>query len=165
MLALQTKETLVKDANLVMKEGTNELNSPPQRTTQESRPLLHFSSQIPHSGNQFQRDGIDLFQSTALQSLDFHKSISDAHRIEEYARNYSRVIKNLNKKWQDKEFARPSVLITFLDPLPTGNFKSTMKKKSGRRFTGREAAEQKEAIKSRTKRKLSTEQARWEMYN
>ena len=40
-----------------------------------------------------------------------------------------------------------------------------MKKKSGRRFTGREAAEQEEAVKRRTERKLSIERARREKYD
>lgn len=44
---------------------------------------------------------------------------------------------------------------TFLDPLLTGSTKSTMKKKSGRQFTGREAAEQEEAVKRRTKQKYN----------
>ena len=39
-----------------------------------------------------------------------------------------------------------------------------MKKKTGRRFTGREAAEQEEAIKRRTKRRQSIERARREKY-
>lgn len=121
--------------------------------------------QTSHNGDRFQRDSADLLQSTALQSLDFHKSIFDAHCAEEYARDYSQVMEKLNKKWQEKEFARPSVPTTFLDPLPTGNTKSTMKRKSRRRFTGREAAEQEEAIKRRTKRKLSIERTRREKYD
>lgn len=64
-----------------------------------------------------------------------------------------------------KEFARPSVPITILDPRPTGSTKSIMKKKSGRRFTRRGAAEQEEAVKRRTKRKLSIERARREKYD
>lgn len=140
VLALHKKETLGEDANLVIEENKNHLDSPPQETAQESGSHPHFSTQIPHSGDRFQRDGTDLLQSTTIQSLDFHKSISDAHRAEEYARDYLRVMEKLNKKWQEKEFAHPSVPTTFLDPLPTGSTKSTMKKKSGRRFTGREAA-------------------------
>lgn len=165
ILALQTEKMLEEDVDLVVEEETNQGNSPPRETTPESGPAPHFSIQSSHSGDRFQQDGADLLQSTALQSLDFHKSISDAHRTEEYARDYSRVMEKLNKKWQEKEFARPSVPTTFLDPLPTGNTKSTMKKKSGRRSTGREAAEQEEAIKRRTKRKMSIERARQEKYN
>ncbi len=44
-----------------------------------------------------------------------------------------------------KEFARLSVPTTFLDLLPTGNVKLNMKKRSRRRFTEKDAAEQKEA--------------------
>ena len=141
------------------------MDSPPQETAQESGSHPHFSTSTPHSGDRFQQDGADLLQSTAMQSLDFHKSISDAHRAEEHARDYSRVMEKLNKKWQEKEFACPSVPTTFLDPLPTGNTKSTMKKKYGRRFTGKEAAEQEEAVKRRTKRKLSIERARRKKYD
>ena len=141
------------------------MDSPPQEIAQESGSHPHFSTKIPHSGDRFQRDGADLLQSTTMQSLDFHKSISDVHSGEEYARDHSQVMEKLNKKWQEKEFAHPSVPITFLDPLPTGNTKSTMKKKIGRRFTGREAAEQEEAIKRRTKRKLSIERAHREKYD
>ena len=77
----------------------------------------------------FQRDSADLFQSTLLQSLDFHKSISDTYRIEEYACDYLRVIERLDKTLQEKKFAPLSVPTMFLDPLPTSNTKSTMKKK------------------------------------
>lgn len=164
-LALQKKETHCENADLVIEEDKNQLDSPPQETAQESGSHSHFSSQVPHSGDRFQRDGANPLQSTAIQSLNFHKSISDAHRAEEYACDYSRVMEKLNKKWQEKEFARPSMPATFLDPLPTGNTKSTMKKKSGLRFTGREAAEQEEAVKRRTKRKLSIERARREKYD
>ena len=113
VLGLRKKETLSEDADLVIEEDKNQLDSSLQETAQESGSHPHFSTQIPHSGDWFQRDGADLLQSTAIQSLDFHKSISDAHRAEEYARDYSRVMEKLNKKWQEKEFARPSVPTTF----------------------------------------------------
>ncbi len=53
--------------------------------------------QTSHNGDRFQGDSADLLQSTALQSLDFHKSIFDAHCAEEYARDYSQVMEKLNK--------------------------------------------------------------------
>ena len=90
----------------------------------------------PSSGDRFTRDGVDLLHSTALSSLDFYKSIQDSHRAEEYARDYSRMMEKLNKKWQEKEMARPMVPTTFSEPISTGNTKASMKKKTGRRFTG-----------------------------
>ena len=118
----------------------------------------------PSSGDRFTRDGVDLLHSTALSSLDFHKSIQNSHRAEEYARDYSRMMEKLNKKWQEKEMARPMVPTTFSEPISTGNTKASMKKKTGRRFTGHEAVEQEEAIKRRTKRRQSIERARREKY-
>lgn len=69
-----------------------------------------------------------------------------------------------NKKWQENEMARSMVPTTFLEPISTGNTEANMKKKTGRRFTGREAAEQEEAIKRRKKRRQSIERARREKY-
>lgn len=53
----------------------------------------------PTSGDRFTRRGVDLLHSTALSSLDFHKSIQDSHRAEEYTCDYSRMMEKLNKKW------------------------------------------------------------------
>lgn len=53
---------------------------------------------------------------------------------------------------------------TFSEPISTGNTKASMKKKTGRRFTGREAADQEETMKRRTKQCQSIERARWEKY-
>ena len=69
-----------------------------------------------------------------------------------------------NKKWQENEMARSMVPTTFSEPMYTGNTEASMKKKTGRRFTGREAAEQEEAIKRRTKRRQSIERARRKKY-
>lgn len=53
---------------------------------------------------------------------------------------------------------------TFSKPISTGNTKASLKKKTGRRFTGREVAEQEEAIKRWTKRRLLIERARRDKY-
>lgn len=55
--------------------------------------------------------------------------------------------------------------ITFFDPLPTSSTKSTMKKKSGRQFTEKEAAKQEEVVKGKMEQKLSIEQVRREKYD
>lgn len=85
----------------------------------------------PISGDRFTCEGVDLLHSTALSSLDFHKSIQDSHYVVEYPYDYLRMIEKLNKKWQDKEMARLAVLITFLEPISTRNTKVTMKKRLG----------------------------------
>lgn len=110
----------------------------------------------PVSGDRFKRGGVDLLHSTALSSLDFHKSIQDSHCAKRCARDYSRMMEKPNKKWQEKEKAVPT---TFSEPIFTGNTKTSMKKK-----TGREAVEQEEAIKRRTKQCQSIERAQREKY-
>lgn len=94
-------------------------------------------------GDRFSRSGLDLLEHTAYQSLDFHKTIQDSHRAEEYARDYSRIMAKLNKKWQDKEPARASIPPSFPDPIPSENLDPRFKKGKGRRKTGRELAEKK----------------------
>lgn len=116
------------------------------------------------SGDRFTRSGLDLLEHTAHQSLDFHKSIQDSHRAEEYARDYSRIMAKLNKKWQDKELVRPSIPTSFPDPLPSEQSDAKFKKGKGRRMTGRELAEKEEALKRRERRRLSIERARREKY-
>ena len=59
----------------------------------------------------------DLLEHTAHQSLDFHKTIQNSHREEEYARDCWRIMAKLNKKWQDKELAQASVPTSFPDPI------------------------------------------------
>lgn len=41
------------------------------------------------SGDRLRRRGIDLLHSATYEAIDFHKSIADTHRGEEYARNYT----------------------------------------------------------------------------
>lgn len=47
----------------------------------------------------------------------------------------------LNKKWQEKELAHPSIPITFPDPLPFSHSDPKFKKGKGRHMTGCELAE------------------------
>ena len=104
---------------------------------------------------------MDLLHSAAYEAIDFHKSINDAHRGEEHARDYMRVMEKLNKKWKEKELVRPSILTTFPDEIRPN--KNLIYKKGGSRrhaYTGREAAEAKEAEERRTRRKNSIEQGR-----
>lgn len=49
-------------------------------------------------------------------------------------------MEKLNKKWKEKELAQLMVPTTFSELIFTGNTKASIKKKTGRRFTGREAA-------------------------
>ena len=116
------------------------------------------------SGDGFTRSGLDLLQHTAHQSLDFHKTIQDSHQAGEYARDYSRIMAKLNKKWQDKELARPFIPTSFSDPLPSNRSDPRFKKGKGRCMTGRELAEKEEALKRRECRRLSIERARREKY-
>ena len=83
------------------------------------------------------------------------------HRREGYAREFAKFTAIFNKKWQDKELARPLIPTTFPDEIrPKENL---MYKKSGSRrraYTGREAAEADEAKQRRAKRKDSIEEGR-----
>ena len=116
------------------------------------------------SSDRFIRSGLDLLEHTAHQSLDFHKTIQDSHRAEEYARDYSRIVAKLNKKWQDKELARPSIPTSFPDPLSSEQSDPRFKKGKGRRMTGRELAEKEEPLKRQKCRRFSIERARREKY-
>ncbi len=60
LLASQTEKTPRQDADLVVEEETNQVDSPPKGTTPESGPAPHFSIQSSHSGDRFQRDGAAL---------------------------------------------------------------------------------------------------------
>lgn len=53
VLALQNKKILCEDADLVIEEVKNQLNSPPQEIAQESGSHPHFSTQILQSGDWF----------------------------------------------------------------------------------------------------------------
>ena len=105
-----------------------------------------------------------MLEYTAHQSLDFHKTIQDSHRAEEYACNYSRIMAKLNKKWQDKELARPLIPTSFSNPLPSEHSDPRFKKGKGRRMTGQELAEKEEVLKRQERRQLSIERARREKY-
>lgn len=113
------------------------------------------------SGDRYHREGVDLLHSAAYQAIEFHKSIADIHRGEEYARDYTRVMEKLNKKWKEKELARPSLPTTFPDEI-RANENLTYKKGGSRRraYTGREAAEANEAEQRRVRRKISIDQGR-----
>ena len=71
---------------------------------------------------------------------------------------------NLNKKWQEKELARPFIPTSFPDPLPSDPSDPRFKKGKGWRMTRRELAEKEEALKCRERRRLSIERARREKY-
>ncbi|MCJ1347058.1 hypothetical protein MMC31_005279, partial [Peltigera leucophlebia] len=61
----------------------------------------------PASGDRFTRGGVDPLHSTALSSLDFHKSIQDSHRAEEYApAEQEEAIKRRTKRRESIERAR-----------------------------------------------------------
>ena len=114
-----------------------------------------------HAGDCFRREGVDLLHSAAYQSIDLHKSIKDPHRAEEYAREYAKITERYNEKWEEKELERRAIPTTFPDEIrPHGNL--TFKKGNTRRraYTGREAAEVKEAEQRRTRRKDSIERGR-----
>ena len=117
-------------------------------------------------GNRYQRRGADLLLSIAHDALDFHKSIADAHRTEEYARDCTRIMGKLNKQWEKKELARSYIPTTFPDEIrPKDNL--VWKKGGSRRraYTGREVAEAEEAKQRQTKRKESIEQDKRQRYN
>ena len=109
------------------------------------------------SGDRFTRSGPDLLEHTAHQFLDFRKTIQDSHRAEEYARDYSRIMAKLNKKWQDKELTRLFIPTSSPGSLPSDHSDPRFKKGKGRRMTGRELAEKEEALKRRECRRLSIE--------
>lgn len=69
------------------------------------------------SGDRFCRGGVDLLHSAAYDVIDFHKSIANAHRKEEYTYDYTQVMEKLNKKWKEKELARLSIPTTFPDKI------------------------------------------------
>ncbi len=116
------------------------------------------------SSDRFTRSGLDLLEHTAHQYLDFHKTIQDSYRAEEYAHDYSRIMAKLNKNWQDKKLARPFIPTSFSNPLPSDHSDPRFKKGKGRRMAGRELAEKEEALKRRECRQLSIERAWREKY-
>lgn len=56
-------------------------------------------------GNRFCKRAIDLLYLAAYKAIDFHKLTANTHRREEYAYDYTQVIKKLNKKWKEKGLA------------------------------------------------------------
>lgn len=97
-LADSTEEEFPKGSEQLEATMHNETIEIPSDTKDKIGALIK-----PASGDRFTRGGVDLLHSTALSSLDFHKSIQDSHHAEEYARGYSRTMEKLNKKWQEKE--------------------------------------------------------------
>lgn len=83
------------------------------------------------SGDRFTQSGLDLLEHTAHPSLNFHKTIQGSYCAEEYARDYSRIMAKLNKKWQDKELARPLIPTPFPDLLPSEQSDLRFKKGKG----------------------------------
>lgn len=69
---------------------------------------------LAQSGDRICR-GVDLLHSAAYEAIDYHKSITDAHRGEEYARDFRRVLEKPNKKWKKRELVWPSIPKTFPD--------------------------------------------------
>lgn len=113
------------------------------------------------SGDRFCRGGVDFLYSAAYEAIDFHKSIANTHRVEEYARDYTRVMEKLNKKSKAKELARPSLPTTF--PAKVWPNENLVYKKGGSRrraYTGREAAEANEAEQRRARRKDSKKETK-----
>lgn len=124
-LAVSTEKEFTKDSEQL---GTTMHNETIEIPSDEDKIDALIKSA---SGDRFTRGGVDLLHSTALSSLDFLKSIQDSHRAEEYARDYSRMMEKLYKKWQGKELARPMVPTTFSEPISTGNTKASMKRNPG----------------------------------
>lgn len=131
--------------NLARAGRTQEEENEVEEPTEISVPKISSET-----GDWFCRSGLDLLHSAAYEAIDFHKSIEDAHRGEEYARDYARVMKKFNKKWEQKELARSFLSTTFPDEIqPQKNL--TYKKEGSQRraYTGREAAEVAEAEQRR----------------
>ena len=150
MIREATHQKVVKKQN----EEANEKEEAQQ--PQEAEPEL-----ICDNGDRFHRGDADLLLATAHQSIDFHKSIEDVHRGEEYARGLAAVTEKFNRKFLKKKMVRSSIPTTFPDEIRPK--KNLMWKKGGSRrraYTGREAAEAGEAIQRRARRKDSIEQGR-----
>ena len=113
------------------------------------------------SGDKFRRAEVDLLHAAAHQSIDFHKSIENKHRGEEFARGFAEMTAQYTKKWQEKELARSFIPTTFPDEIrPKDNLKYKKGGSRRRAYTGREAAEAEEADQRRAKRRDSIEKGR-----
>ncbi len=76
VLTLQNNEKICADADLVIEEDKNQLDSPPEEIGQESGSHPHLSIQIAQSGDWFEWDSGALLQSTFIQSFCLHWFIS-----------------------------------------------------------------------------------------
>lgn len=50
------------------------------------------------SGDKFRRRGVNLLYAAAHQSINFHKSIENKHRGEEFARRFAKMTTKYTKK-------------------------------------------------------------------
>ena len=128
---------------------------------EEVEEVEEFEEVGDKSGDKFRRGGVDLLHAAAHQSIDFHKSIENTHRGEEFARGFAEMTAKYTKKWQEKEQARSFIPTTFPDEIrPKDNLKYKKGGSRRRAYTGREAAEAEEADQRRAKRRDSIEKGR-----
>lgn len=150
-----------KEVEVVGSWEAEEVNEVKDSEMEENEKVEEIKMRSENHGNRFRRNGLDLLHSAAYEAIDFHKSIKDAHRGEEYARDYARVTEKFNRKWKEKELTRAFLPTTFPDEIrPKENL--TYKKGGSRRraYTGREAAEVREAEHRRAQRRYSIEESR-----
>lgn len=123
-----------------------------------------LTGQDHHAGDRYQWDGKDLLHSAAIHSINFHTSLTDSHRGEEYARDYFQVVEKLNEKWRQKQ-AVTTIPTAFPDPIrPKENLKFKKGGSRRRAYTGREATEAEEKEKRNKKRRESIDRGRVELH-
>lgn len=64
----------------------------------ESDKLRALKNILAQFGDKFCRRDVNLLHLATYETIDFYKSINDVHRGEEYAYDYTQVMKKLNKK-------------------------------------------------------------------
>lgn len=115
-------------------------------------------------GDQFSRHGLDLLESSALQSIAHAKTLPPHER-----ENYAAALKKFHKAYQQKASTHSELPVTFVDPIrpkeTLPGFKKGATRAKGRRMTGAEAAEAAEAAARRHRRAESINQHRAEKHS
>lgn len=69
-----------------------------QIRTEKNAVIKKMKPEALEQGDRFCKRGANLLSLAAYKAIDFHKSIADAHRGEEYTHDYAKVTEKFNKK-------------------------------------------------------------------
>lgn len=67
------------------------------------------------SGDRYQRRGVDLVEAATRSAIAFQKSLPNAQRAEEFAKEFTQLTAKFTLKWKEKEGVREQIPTTFLD--------------------------------------------------